>query len=87
MSHIAYGDPIGGLNAAAALLVALLHRKRTGEGQHVNLSQVECMLPLVAPWIIEQSIAGHVGPRLGNRHPEHVPHGCFPPRWSTTPGW
>jgi crotonobetainyl-CoA:carnitine CoA-transferase CaiB-like acyl-CoA transferase len=77
MSHIAYGDPIGGLNAAAALLVALLHRKRTGEGQQVNLSQVECMLPLVAPWIIEQSIAGQIGQRLGNRHPVFVPHGCF----------
>jgi crotonobetainyl-CoA:carnitine CoA-transferase CaiB-like acyl-CoA transferase len=77
MSHVAYGDPIGGLNAAAALLVALFHRKRTGEGQLINLSQVECMLPLVAPWIIEQSIAGSVAQRRGNRHPVFVPHGCF----------
>jgi crotonobetainyl-CoA:carnitine CoA-transferase CaiB-like acyl-CoA transferase len=77
MNHVAYGDPIGGLNAAAALLVALLHRQRTGEGQHVSLSQVECMLPLVVPWIIEQSITGAVAPRLGNRHPVFVPHGCF----------
>ncbi len=77
MNHIAYGDPVGGLNACAALLVALLHRQRTGIGQHVDLSQVECMLPLVAPWIIEQSISGRVAPRLGNRHPLHVPHGCY----------
>jgi len=40
MTHIALGDPMGGLNAAAALLAALYHRRRTGEGQHVNLSQV-----------------------------------------------
>ena len=78
MNHIAYGDPIGGLNAAAALLVALLHRQRSGEGQHVDLSQVECMLPLVGPWIIEQSLTGHVVPRRGNRHPVFVPHGVFP---------
>jgi crotonobetainyl-CoA:carnitine CoA-transferase CaiB-like acyl-CoA transferase len=77
MNHIAYGGPIGGLNVSAALLAALLHRRRTGQGQHVNLSQVECILPLVAPWIIEQSITGAVAPRLGNRHPVFVPHGCF----------
>jgi len=78
MNHIAYGDPIGGLNAAAALLVALLHRQRSGEGQHVDLSQVECMFPLVGPWIIEQSLTGRVAPRRGNRHPVFVPHGVFP---------
>ena len=77
MNHIAFGDPIGGLNAAAALLAALLHRKRTGQGQFVDLSQVECMFPQVAPWVIEQSINGKVGPRLGNRHPVFTPHGCF----------
>ena len=77
MNHIAYGDAIGGLNAAAALLVGLLHRRRTGEGQHIDLSQVECMLPLVAPWLIEQSATGKVAPRLGNRHPTYRPHGIF----------
>jgi crotonobetainyl-CoA:carnitine CoA-transferase CaiB-like acyl-CoA transferase len=54
-----------------------MHHRRTGQGQHVDISQVECMLPLVAPWIIEQSVTGAVAPRLGNRHPVHVPHGCF----------
>ncbi|MFL1461764.1 CoA transferase [Roseococcus sp. DSY-14] len=77
-NQLAYGDPVGGLNAAAALLVALLHRKATREGQHVDLAQVECMFPLVAPWIIAQSALGSPGPRLGNRHPQHVPHGAFP---------
>jgi len=77
-NHLAYGDPIGGLNAAAALLIALMHRKRTGRGQYVDLAQVECMFPLVAPWIIEQSATGRTAPRIGNRHRQHVPHGCFP---------
>jgi crotonobetainyl-CoA:carnitine CoA-transferase CaiB-like acyl-CoA transferase len=80
MNHIAHGDPIGGLNAAAALLVAILHKRRTGEGQHIDISQVECMLPLVAPWLIEQSIHGAVAPRRGGGHPSCVPHGCFPCR-------
>lgn len=77
-NQLAYGDPVGGLSAAAALLTALLHRQKTGEGQHIDLAQVECMFPLVAPWIIAQSALGTPGPRLGNRHPEHVPHGAFP---------
>ncbi len=87
MNQTAYGDPIGGFNAAAALIVGLLHQKRTGEGQNIDLSQVECMLPLVAPAMIEQSATGLVSPRIGNRHAVHVPHGCFrcagPDEWLT----
>jgi len=77
LNHIAYGDPTGGLNGAAALMTALFHRKRTGHGQHIDMSQVGAMLPLVAPWIVEQSITGHVE-RRGSRHPRFVPHGVFP---------
>jgi crotonobetainyl-CoA:carnitine CoA-transferase CaiB-like acyl-CoA transferase len=78
MLHAALGDPVGALNAAAALMLGLMHQKIAGEGQHIDLSQVECMLPLVAPSIIEQSSTGKTGPRIGNRHPIHVPNGCFP---------
>jgi crotonobetainyl-CoA:carnitine CoA-transferase CaiB-like acyl-CoA transferase len=77
MNQTAYGDPVGGFNAAAALIVALLHQQRTGEGQNIDLSQVECMLPLVAQGLIEQSAGGGVAVRVGNRHPAHTPHGCF----------
>lgn len=77
MNQTAYGDPIGGFNAAAALLVALLHKQATGQGQKIDLSQVECMLPMVAPALIAQSATGHTPPREGNRHPVHVPQGCF----------
>jgi crotonobetainyl-CoA:carnitine CoA-transferase CaiB-like acyl-CoA transferase len=77
MNHVAYGDPIGGLSACPALLTALLHRQRTGEGQFIDLSQVECLFPLAAPWMIEQAVTGSVAPRLGARHSRFVPHGCF----------
>jgi len=77
LTHYAYGDPIGGLNATAALLTALAHRKLTGEGQHIDISQVECLFPMAAPWMIEQSVTGRVGERLGNRHPRNVPQNCF----------
>ncbi len=78
MTHIAHGDAVGGLNAASALMVGLWHRLLTGEGQHIDLSQVECMMPFTAPWAIEQSASGRVSPRLGNRHPDHAPQGVYP---------
>ncbi|WP_011300017.1 CaiB/BaiF CoA transferase family protein [Cupriavidus necator] len=77
MTSYAYGDPVGGFNAGAAMLLALFAQQATGKGRHLNLSQVEAMLPMAAPFIIEQSVSGTVAPRRGNRHPVNVPHGCF----------
>ena len=78
MNHLAFGDAVGGLNACSSMLIALLHRKQTGQGQFIDLSQVQCMLPFTAAWAIEQSAAGRVTPRAGNRHPLYRPHGVFP---------
>ncbi|OSI71061.1 CaiB/BaiF CoA transferase family protein [Bradyrhizobium canariense] len=77
MSHIAFGDPVGGLNGCAAVLLALIHARRTGEGQFIDLAQIECMMPFAAPWITVHSIDGAPPARYGNRHPQFVPHGCF----------
>ncbi|PLP96523.1 CaiB/BaiF CoA-transferase family protein [Cupriavidus pauculus] len=85
MTSYAYGDPIGGLNAGAAMLVALFAQRATGKGRHLNLSQVEAMLALTAPYMIEQSVSGQVTPRQGNRHPMAAPHGCY--RCAGDDGW
>lgn len=77
MSHAAFGDAVGGLNGCAAVLVALIHARNTGQGQFIDLAQIECMIPFVAPWITVGSIAGTPPIRYGNRHPQFVPHGCF----------
>ena len=77
MTHVAYGDACGGLNAAAALLVGLFHRKRTGQGQRIELSQVEAMLQQGVHGPIAQGLTGAPPPRTGNRHPVFTPHGCF----------
>ncbi|CAG2131603.1 CaiB/BaiF CoA transferase family protein [Cupriavidus numazuensis] len=77
MTSYAYGDPVGGFNAGAAMLLAVFAQQATGKGRHLNLSQVEAMLPMAAPFIIEQSVSGAVAPRQGNGHPVNVPHGCF----------
>lgn len=77
MSHTAFGDAVGGLNGCAAVLVALIHARNTGQGQFIDLAQVECMMPFAAPWITMQSIGDRPPIRYGNRHPQFVPHGCF----------
>ena len=69
MNHLAYGDAVGGLNACSAMLVALLHRRETGEGQFIDLSQVQCMLPFTAAWAIEQSAAQQSGNGTWRRAP------------------
>lgn len=77
MSHVAFGDAVGGLNGCAAVLVGLIHARNTGQGQFIDLAQIECMLPFAAPWMIVHSIGGAPPKRYGNRHPQFVPHGCF----------
>lgn len=78
MLHAALGDPVGGVSGAVALMIGFVQQRRTGQGQHIDLSATEAMLPLVAPSIIEQSATGQTSPRIGNRHPRFVPNGCFP---------
>ena len=77
MTSYAYGDPVGGMNGGAAILTALFAQRATGRGRHINLSQVEAMLPMTAPFMIEQSVAGTVSARQGNRHPVDAPHGIY----------
>ena len=78
MVHVALGDSVGGLNGAAALLTALRHRRRTGQGQHLDLSQSQCLFPLGAQGILAQAATGEAPERLGNRSARHAPHGVYP---------
>lgn len=77
MSHVAFGDAIGGLNGCGAILIALICARDAGQGQLIDLSQIECMLPFAAPWLTIHSIDPMPPKRYGNRHPQFVPHGCF----------
>jgi len=77
MVHIALGDAVGGLNGLAGLLVALRHLKRTGEGQFLEMSQSECLFPMGAHGMVEQSLTGQTPERLGNRSRHYAPHGVY----------
>ena len=78
MQHVALGDPVAGVHAAAALLLAILHQQRTGEGQFVDLSQVEALTSVGLHGIASQALLGEPPPRLGSRHPVHAPQGVYP---------
>ncbi|MCY3641619.1 MAG: CoA transferase, partial [Gammaproteobacteria bacterium] len=80
MHHVAYGDAVGGLNGAAALLVALNHLTHTGEGQFVDLSQAEALFPLAVHGIVHYAATGGAPPRKGNRSAPYAPHGVYPCR-------
>ncbi len=74
------GDPFVGVIAATALLSALHHRAQTGEGQHIDLSQVEACTLFVGDAITGWTLAGFDPGRTGNAHPARAPYGIYPCR-------
>jgi crotonobetainyl-CoA:carnitine CoA-transferase CaiB-like acyl-CoA transferase len=60
-------DPIVGVHAGVALLAALEHRRRTGEGQLIEVAQIEVAACVAAEPVIEYSMNAVVTPRDGNR--------------------
>ena len=74
----AYTDYIAPRYNAAAILAALEHRRRTGEGQHIDLSQAEAALHFLAPAFLDYTVNGVVTTRDGNRDRERAPHGVYP---------
>jgi len=76
----AYLDPIGGYNAAAAILTALVHRQRTGAGQYVEMSQVEAAMPFIGELILDCLDTGSQPCPRGNHIAEAAPHDAFPAR-------
>jgi benzylsuccinate CoA-transferase BbsF subunit len=60
--------------------LALHHRDRSGRGQHVDYSQQEGVMQMVAPAFMDYTMNGRVAGPMGNRHPlaAAAPHGVFP---------
>ena len=61
-----------------AILAALEHRRRTGRGQYIDLSQYENGVQFVAPGILEHQLLGMPPARRGNHHDFAAPHGVYP---------
>ncbi|MBI2543852.1 MAG: CoA transferase [Candidatus Rokubacteria bacterium] len=78
MIYGAYTDFVAHHFASAALLAALDHRRRTREGQHVDLSQFEASLHFLAPAILDYTVNGRVATRRGNADDRSAPHNAYP---------
>ena len=73
----AYTDFISPRFGVAALGSALLHRRRTGLGQHIDLAQVECGIRFLEPLVLDYAATGNMAERLGQGSPRLDPHGVF----------
>ena len=66
-------DPLAGMHAAFAVLTALEHRARTGEGQLIELAMIDLAANLVVEQVLEHSVYGYLMARQGNRQPGGAP--------------
>jgi crotonobetainyl-CoA:carnitine CoA-transferase CaiB-like acyl-CoA transferase len=73
----AYGDWVGGVNAAAALMAALFYRLQTGNGQYVDVSGREAVACHVGDLIMDYTLNKRDSIRTGNRSVNAAPHGCY----------
>ncbi|MFC1870328.1 CaiB/BaiF CoA transferase family protein [Chloroflexota bacterium] len=75
----AYADQAAGLFATLAVLAALEHRDRTGEGQYIDLSEYEAMCSLLGPAMMDYTLNHHSPTPRGNS-PDYTlaaPYGCY----------
>lgn len=80
-----YTDTIAPNLGAAAIVIALINRRRTGKGVHIDLSQLESGLNFISPILLDYIVNRRVATRQGNRCSYSAPHGvyrcCGEDRW------
>jgi len=75
---LAYTDYVAPRFATAALLAALDHRRRTGVGQHIDVSQAEASIHFLGAAILEASVNGRAAAARGNASLHFAPSGVYP---------
>ena len=73
-----YIDYIAVAYGAVAIVAALDHRQRTGQGQHIDLAQYEAGLQYLVPILLDYKVNGKAAIRDANRNPDAVPHAAYP---------
>ncbi len=73
----AYTDYVSPKFLGTALLAALEHRDNTGEGQYIDMSQVEAAFTFLAPALLDYRINDRIPQKVGNDHPRLSPHDVF----------
>ena len=73
----AYTDHVAPQYLATAITTALLHRRRTGQGQYIDQSQNESAVQFLIPSLLDCEVNGRIARRDGNRDPHAAPHGAY----------
>ena len=77
MSEIPYTDYTSGEHTVFAVMAALMHRLRTGQGQFVDISQTQATSATIPEILMDYSANGRTSPRIGNQDTVMSPHGCY----------
>jgi formyl-CoA transferase len=75
---IAITDVLTGMYASVAILAALTHRERTGEGQYIDAALLDTIVAFNANQICSYFASGKIPQRYGNAHAQVVPYEVFP---------
>jgi crotonobetainyl-CoA:carnitine CoA-transferase CaiB-like acyl-CoA transferase len=75
---VGIADIMCGMYAAVAILAALRHRDRTGEGQYIDLALLDSQVAWLANVGLNYLTSGEVPRRVGNEHPNIVPYNVLP---------
>lgn len=76
-SAVAVADLFTGMYAVTAILAALRHAERTGEGQHLDVSLLDCQVAMLANLGASYLMSGETPQRLGNQHASIAPYQVF----------
>ena len=77
---VAVSDLVSGLYTAIAILAAIIHQAKTGEGQSIDMALFDCQAAALANQASNYLSGGMVPGRLGNAHPNIVPYQVFATR-------
>ena len=80
---VSYGDVVAGMFAVIGILAALRERERSGLGQAIDISMLDCQVTVMENAIMRYFVTGEVPGPLGTRHPSATPFQAFP----TADGW
>ena len=75
---VSASDLACGLYSVIAIQAALAMRERTGRGQHIDMSLLDCSVGLLASQAIHYLVTGENPPRMGNGHAQVSAYGVFP---------
>lgn len=74
----AMGDQVSGVYMAIAIMLALVHKKNTGQGQAIDIAILDSLFSLLEAAPITYSLRGQVPGRVGNSYPSISPYDTFP---------